>query len=260
MIPANLPLSIGQALSKASAATGVDFQLLAQTAMRESSFNASAKAATSSATGLFQFIESTWLDMVRKYGGEHGLEFAASQIGVRNGRPEVDDPQTRKAILDLRYDPELSARMAAELARDNAAALRDRIGREPSSGEIYAAHVLGAGGAAKLIQAAERGESDASALFPREAAANKGLFYAAGAPRSAHELLAKLSGEGAQYAAPQTQESTTIGRRRTPAEFDPNALVAELTTAMLQRILGDSQEPDRRSALDAYLKGNASIR
>jgi hypothetical protein len=257
---ANLPLAIGQALAKASAATGVDFQLLAETARRESSFNASAKAATSSATGLFQFIESTWLDMVRKYGAEHGLAFAASQIDVRRGRSEVADPQTKRAILDLRFDPELSARMAAELARENAAALQSRIGRAPSSGELYAAHVLGAGGAAKLIHAAASGVADASALFPREAAANKPLFFANGVPRSAEALLAKFAGEGGAYAAPVTAESPPPARQHSPASFDPGALVAELTHAMLQKIPGNSEDSDRRTALEAYLRADANIR
>ncbi|HCK83734.1 MAG TPA: hypothetical protein DHW63_04230, partial [Hyphomonadaceae bacterium] len=61
------------AIARASQATGVDFSLLVETARRESALNPHARAGTSSATGLFQFIESTWLDMVRRHGAEHGL-------------------------------------------------------------------------------------------------------------------------------------------------------------------------------------------
>src|SRR5690606_19081172 len=124
------------------------------------------------ATGLFQFIESTWLDMVRRHGPAHGL--AAEAAALRQGA----NADMRREILALRSDPELSARMAGELARENAGALQARLGRAPSAGELYAAHVMGAGGALRLIEAAQHGVTDAAALFPREAAANRGLFYA----------------------------------------------------------------------------------
>jgi hypothetical protein len=175
------------ALQRAAHATGVDFSLLVETARRESAFNPTARAGTSSATGLFQFIDSTWLDMVRRHGAEHGLatEAAALQRGA--------DGDTRRAILALRTDPELSARMAGELARENAMALEARLGRAPSAGELYAAHVMGPVGAARLIEAAQRGEPNAAALFPREANANRGIFYADGVPRSARAVLERLS-------------------------------------------------------------------
>jgi len=153
--------AVQAALQRAARATGVDFSLLVETARRESGFNATARAGTSSATGLFQFIESTWLDMVERHGSAHGLDAEAAALA--NGA----DGDTRRAILALRNDPELSARMAGELARENANALEARLGRAPSAGELYAAHVLGAGGAARLIEAAEAGESNAAALFPR---------------------------------------------------------------------------------------------
>jgi hypothetical protein len=175
------------AIQRAARATGVDFSLLVETARRESGMNATARAGTSSATGLFQFIDSTWLDMVRRHGAEHGL--AAEASALASGA----DGATRRAILALRNDPELSARMAGELARENAAALEARLGRAPSAGELYAAHVMGAGGAIRLIEAANAGVADASAVFPREAAANQGIFYTNGAPRSARAVLERLS-------------------------------------------------------------------
>ncbi len=175
------------ALQRAARATGVDFSLLVETARRESAFNPNARAGTSSATGLFQFIDSTWLDMVRRHGAEHGM--AAEAAALQNGA----DADTRRSILALRNDAELSARMAGELARENAATLEARLGRAPSAGELYAAHVMGPVGAARLIEAAERGEPNAAALFPREANANRGIFYTDGAPRSARAVLERLS-------------------------------------------------------------------
>jgi hypothetical protein len=179
--------AVRAAIRRAADATGVDFSLLVETARRESALNPSARAGTSSATGLFQFIESTWLDMVRRHGPEHGL--GAQATALRQGA----DAEARREILALRNDPEIAARMAGELARENAGALQAQLGRAPSAGELYAAHVMGPGGAIRLIQAAERGAPDAAALFPREAAANRGLFYVNGAPRSAEALLGRLS-------------------------------------------------------------------
>jgi hypothetical protein len=183
------PAQVSAAIERASAATGVDFSLLVETARRESAFNANARAGTSSATGLFQFIDSTWLDMVRRHGADHGL--AREAAALNSGHV---DAETRRNILALRNDPEIAARMAGELVRENADALTRSLGRAPNAGELYAAHVMGAGGAAQLIQAAERGVSDAASLFPREAAANRALFFTSGGePRSAQELLDRLS-------------------------------------------------------------------
>ncbi|MEJ0061274.1 MAG: transglycosylase SLT domain-containing protein [Terricaulis sp.] len=186
--PSGRETGVRAAIERAATATGVDFSMLVETARRESALNPNARAGTSSATGLFQFIDSTWLDMVRRHGAEHGLgRYAAA---LQNGA----DASTRAEILALRGDPEISARMAGELARENADALQARLGRAPSAGELYAAHVMGSGGAGRLIEAASRGAESAAALFPREAAANRGLFYtSAGEPRSAQGLLDRLS-------------------------------------------------------------------
>ena len=98
--------TVQAAIRRAADATGVNFSLLVETARRESAMNPNARASTSSATGLFQFIESTWLDMVRRHGADHGL--GAEAAALQNGA----DAATRRQILALRTDPELSARMA----------------------------------------------------------------------------------------------------------------------------------------------------
>ena len=56
---------ITSAIQSASKTTGTEFNYLVQTAARESAFNPKAQATTSSARGLFQFIESTWLGTMR---------------------------------------------------------------------------------------------------------------------------------------------------------------------------------------------------
>ena len=244
------PDAVRAAIRRAADATGVNFSLLVETARRESALNPNARAGTSSATGLFQFIESTWLDMVRRHGPAHGL--GAQSTALRNGA----DAQTRREILALRSDPELSARMAGELARENATTLQAHLGRAPTAGELYAAHVMGPSGAVRLIEAAERGAPDASALFPREAAANRGLFYADGAPRSAQALLQRLSldAEASMNSDPQRAVQYAGGE----GALSP-ALAQALFAFALLPLLNSNAEQERTDplqALSAYARNS----
>lgn len=247
------PDAVRAAIQRAAQATGVDFSLLVETARRESAFNPSAKAGTSSATGLFQFIESTWLDMVRRHGGRHGL--GAEAAALQNGA----DADTRRQILSLRTDPELSARMAGELARENASALQARLGRAPNAGELYAAHVLGPAGAGRLIEAAANGAPSAAAIFPREAAANRGLFFAAGEARSAQQLLQRLSLDaGAAMGA--RGETGRLEYARSDDAMSPalaNALFAMALLPLLNSTDGD-ERTDAFSALNAYRRSESA--
>lgn len=186
------------ALRKASQATGVDFDFLVRTARRESSFNPSAKARTSSAAGLFQFIEQTWLSTVKRHGGKHGLQQVSDLISRgADGRWRVSDPAARRAVLNLRFDPQAASLMAGELASDHAAYLRGRTGKEPTAGDLYAAHFLGPAGSAKLIEAMRSNpEATAASLFPEAAAANRSIFYRGGRAATVAEVYANLSRTG----------------------------------------------------------------
>lgn len=192
-------------IERAARETGADFDFLLQTAARESSFDAGARARTSSAAGLFQFIEQTWLAMVHRHGDKHGYgELAAAVEQGADGRFTVADPQRRDEILDLRFDPEAASVMAGELASENAATLRGAIGREPTTGELYAAHFLGARGAAALINAAQADPAQrADALFPQAASANRPVFFEAGQAVTVAGLLERLTGERAVTAPDQ---------------------------------------------------------
>lgn len=171
--------SLDQVLRRASAQTGVDFQYLLQTAERESSLNPNLKAKTSSATGLFQFIEQTWLSTIKSDGGRFGLTKQAQQIEqTPQGQFFVRDNAQRQAILDLRKDPDISAKLAGALTQRNADNLSRAIGREPTGGELYIAHFLGAKGAIDLVNAKERQpDQSAAQLFPEAANANKAIFF-----------------------------------------------------------------------------------
>ncbi|WP_233245836.1 hypothetical protein [Marinicauda salina] len=210
-------------IAAAAQSTGADFDFLVRTAARESNFDAQARASSSSAAGMFQFIEQTWLAMIHRHGAKHGYAAAAGAVRETTaGRFVVDDPEQRAAILDMRFDPRAASVMAGELAADNAAILREQTGREPGAGELYAAHFLGARGAARLInEAAANPDARADRLFPAAAAANRPIFYADGRPRSAQELLANLAGEAA---------AAGVGATPAPSSPEPRTPVVPAAT------------------------------
>jgi len=176
-------------IARAAAATGVDFNYLLAQAKLESELNPNARARTSSAAGLYQFIGSTWLDTVDKHAERHGLDWAGQAI-QDGARGKVVDPAMRNAIMALRFDPDASALMAAELANDNRELLTQSLGREPDYAELYLAHFLGGEGASRFLQAMERDPgASAAAMFPTAAAANRPVFYGPNGPRSLSEVM-----------------------------------------------------------------------
>ena len=208
---------VGAAIRQASATTGVDFNYLLGQARIESGLDPNARAKTSSATGLFQFIEQTWLGTVEKHGARHGLGWAAAAIGRGpGGRYFVADPAARQAILDLRRDPQAASAMAAEFAADNQSYLEGRLGRPVQSVDLYLAHFLGAGGAAKFLAAHDSDPgAPAAAALPAAARANRWVFYdRAGAPRSFAEIrdrfAAKLEGGSAPLPRPAGAPSAEV--------------------------------------------------
>lgn len=168
---------VTSAIRQASLKTGVDFAYLMEKAAAESNFDVDAKAKTSSASGLYQFIESTWLQMVNRYGDKHGLGEYADKI---NNYGKVTDVAARKEILALRNDPEIASLMAGEFAAENRQTLMNAgiDGKDIGSTELYLAHFLGAGAASEFIKEMQENPlTPAADLFPRAAKANKNVFY-----------------------------------------------------------------------------------
>ncbi len=187
---------VRQAIQTASAQTGVSFNYLLAKAHKESCCDPTAKATSSSATGLFQFVDQTWLRVVKKYGAEHGLVDEAAQITLgANGTARASSPEAKKAILALRNDPALSATMAGELANENRRALRKTVGGSIGSTEMYLAHFLGAGGATTFLKAMKDSPNQTAAdLLPSAAAANPSVFYGKdGLPKSVGTIYASLA-------------------------------------------------------------------
>jgi hypothetical protein len=108
----------------------------------------------SSARGCFQFIDSTWLGTMKKHAGTLGETELAKHINWSTSKKEwtIDDPKLLKQALDKRYDVAYSSEMAILLTKDNQAALRSAMGKEPTAGELYLAHFLGANDARRVLQ------------------------------------------------------------------------------------------------------------
>lgn len=202
---------VANAIANASRRTGVDFGYLMGQAKIESNMNPDARARTSSATGLYQFLDQSWLAVMNNHGTEHGYAWAADAIKQgSNGRYYVADPDVRQQILDLRKHPETASVMAAEFASDNRSYLESRTGRPAESVDLYLAHFLGAGGAAKFLNAAASNpDASGAALFPAAARANRSIFYdRQGNSRSLAEIrqgFAQKLANGSRNAGGDTQ-------------------------------------------------------
>lgn len=198
------------AIRDGAAKTGAGFDYLLKTAQRESAMEPDAKAKTSSATGLFQFIEQTWLSMVKQEGAKQGLSSYADAITeAGGGRLTVADPAAREKILDLRKDPQVAAVMAGAFTQKNREQLAGALGRQPHAGELYMAHVLGARGASDLIKTASTDPTRAAAKdFPEAASANRNIFFdKTGRARSAQEVYGVLA---ASHASTQLAATATV--------------------------------------------------
>jgi len=189
---ANTTTLVTAALRSAGDKTGVSFDFLLNMAKRESSLDPTAKAKTSSAAGLFQFIEQTWLGALKSHGEKHGLgDYAADITRNASGKYRIADALRREEILNLRFDAKAASALAGELANDNKRALEAKLGRGVSNAELYAAHFLGAGGASKILSAKDN--AIAATLLPRAAAANRHVFYDGDRARSVGEVMASIT-------------------------------------------------------------------
>jgi hypothetical protein len=102
----------------------------------ESDGDPNAKSKRSSATGLAQFLDETWLDMIRVH------------------RPDLTKARTRAEILELRRDPKIAREITARFTEHNAGILRKR-GLPLTPGTLYLAHFAGGAGAVAILSAAD---------------------------------------------------------------------------------------------------------
>jgi soluble lytic murein transglycosylase-like protein len=156
---------------------GEDPALMQAFAAVESDMNPQAKASTSSAAGLFQFIRSTWDSMVSRYSSKYGLEKNASPFNV-----------------------EASSLMAAEYIKENKKIIAP-VKPNPNLTDLYLAHFLGASGAKAFL--AMPPDAIAANRFPGPASKNQNIFYKDGKPLTAKQvydnLSAKLNEKSSRY-------------------------------------------------------------
>lgn len=267
--PANIATLIQQAkpevvsaIRAASDKTGVDFAYLLQNAATESSFDTTAGNAGSSARGLYQFIDSTWLETVDRHGAEHGLGAAAEAITRdSNGKPVVTNPVIRRQILALRDNPEVASLMAAEFTKDNQATLETTLGRSVGNTELYMAHFLGASGAGKFLSKLDAApQARADTLLPHAAQANQAVFYQAGRALSVDQIYDRFADRFAD-SDPALAVANGIADAATIAA--PGQEVAALSTAIAP-VSSPSHEvfalpvglPQNYLSLDSFLHNN----
>jgi hypothetical protein len=222
---ADRPQPVVNNIREAADTIGVSFDYLLAQATQESGLDPEARNTRSSASGLFQFTQPTWLDMIRKHGAAHGLDQEAAAITLdADGQPQVKDKAMKKAILDLRKDPKLSSLMAAEYAKDNAQVLEKKLGRPATASDLYLAHFLGAGGAARVIKgAASDPKHSAHALLPEAARANPDIFHEHGSQKA--RTVASL------YKNVQARLGTALGSH---AAVNQPGLTGRVDLAMLR--------------------------
>lgn len=241
------------AIRQASLKTGVDFAYMMEKAAAESGFDTDAKAKTSSAKGLYQFIESTWLQMVNRYGDKHGLSAYADQI---SNTGKVADPAARRDILALRNDPEVASLMAGEFAAENKRTLMASGIAESDIGptELYLAHFLGAGAASEFIKGMQDNPlTPAADLFPRAAAVNKNIFYktntqqakSLGEIHAMFERKFNASESGAQETVIAESPAAARGEQRMAGAMRPtsapNAGAARISPEMMAYLNGEKE-------------------
>jgi len=242
-----------RSIRDASQATSTDFGLLMAQAERESGFRTDAKSSTSSAAGLFQFVDSTWLDLVHRFGDKYGVGDLAQQIShTSSGKLVVSDTSTRHKILDLRQDPAISASLAAEYAKQNQTEMEQSLGRRLSRGDLYMAHFLGAGGATQFLKAlAQKGDTPAATLLPDAAAANRAIFYdSSGHAKSVREIY--------QSVAAKIENEANAFRDKVPSALSaslPSAPISSASAATAPGFYSDAMSPGGAAGISSLGHG-----
>jgi hypothetical protein len=261
------------AIRKAAQSTGANFDYLLTTAKVESNLDPNSTISTSTATGLFQFLDQTWLGVMKTAGRAFGFgQYADAISQTSSGRYVVEDAALRDEMMKLRKDPAANAVMGGVITQQNAAVLATRIGRKPTEGELYVAHFFGPHAAARVIQlAASEPNGDAVALFPEAARANRSVFYdrqgnartiagvrdelvrryqvakAQTAPATAPTAVAAQSPTGPVSAGPTRQVADTAGVTQAFAAAQPAAPLAAASTE-------ESARPPSRSAFHSLFE------
>lgn len=231
---------VQNAIASASASTGVDFHYLYHQARIESGLNPNAHASTSSASGLYQFTEQTWLATLKQHGAEHGLNWAANAITRgSNGHYYVSDAATKQEIMALRQSPETSAAMAGEYASDNQDYLQAKLGRTTTPTDLYMAHFLGPAGAARFLKALDSNpDTPAASVMPAAARSNKWVFWdKSGNARSLEQVYQRFAARFEQG----TPDAGSASTQMASASAKPTDTAADIARMQLAALNGTTE-------------------
>jgi hypothetical protein len=190
----NIAPLVVDAIRVAQQKSHVDPGLLLAIAAKESGFNPEARNRHSTARGLLQFTNATWLTVVRDFGPRYGLSRYAQAIETdRDGRLRVSKPHLRRAILALRDNPRLQAIMTAERLEQGRPSLELHLGRAARTADLYFLHLLGPTGATHfLTELNEHPDASSLTVVGGVAKANAGLFVKDGRPMTVAEAYASI--------------------------------------------------------------------
>ena len=252
---------IAGAIKQAASTTGTSFEYLLATAKMESNFNPTAGASTSSARGLFQFIDQTWLGTVKEAGSQLGYGKYADVITKdSSGGYSVGNASDRAAVMKLRDDPDAASSMAGVLTQSNSFKLTGKIGRRPTDAELYMAHFMGVGGAGKLISSAEDSpNANAAQMFPNAAAANRSIFYdRSGSARSVSQVYSVLT---SRYASAASSPATQTAMAAVGGDIKRNVAVASAAPAVsMDTAAYLSSFPDSRTVTPVAATSSADLK
>ncbi len=254
-------VKIAGSIKQAASTTGASFEYLLTTAKMESNFNPKASATTSSARGLFQFIDQTWLGTVKEAGSQLGYGKYADVITKdSSGGYSVGNASDRAAVMKLRDDPDAASSMAGVLTQSNSFKLTGKIGRRPTDAELYMAHFMGVGGAGKLISSAEDSpNANAAQMFPNAAAANRSIFYdRSGSARSVSQVYSVLT---SRYASAASSPATQTAMAAVGGDVQRNVAVASAAPAVsMDTAAYLSSFPDSRTVSPVSATSSADLK
>jgi murein DD-endopeptidase MepM/ murein hydrolase activator NlpD len=158
----------------------------------ESGGNPNASNPLSSASGLGQFINSTWLRMMSSYRGDLVSKMSVSEL------------------LALKFDPTLATEMVMNLANENEATLK-ASGLPGTAGNLYLAHFLGGGGAVTVLSAAP--DTQLSSLFDQSVFTANPFLYGKTAGWIVEWSSRKMSGSAGGMTSPVYREARVKASR-----------------------------------------------